>query len=481
MKKMFQWALTAALISGMSVFSACTSNTDDNPSPEQPKKDRAEFIQHTRQNLKDLAENLNFESWSMANDINEHFNKYVLLNSQFQSVIVPTFIAMAQSTIKPVEEGSELAQMGYKVYGTVDFTSFNYRFSMNNEGTSFDIEPADNFEMLIHFYNPMTQQLVPLGMKLTLKGSDSSFLVLMKGFSTQDFAVVGKMPTEFEYAISTNLSGEWEDIFWGTFKNEVKQGGSSEYINRMTDVINVSGVVNSNLPADPKNGYKGDATTLTFSIGQSPDVNKASLNCALVQNGREMIQMNGVMKNLIDQPVDLTQLTKAPNLIEAIIAMISGISLEEGNVTLLDDLTTSLKIDNCAEALGLVFAMSNARRNYADYQVIEQYTEQLNQIVTASMTCQGLNQYIPMRLQTAKIGIDYWSVPALNFADENGYVALTDMLDKESIEYMVNIADHAAVPMYKSLITVNQLLQYIRTFMGYIKEEQKKMQEQQKQ
>jgi len=471
--------MAAILICGSSVFTACTSDTGDNPSPEQPKKDRAEFIQHTRQNLKDLAENLNFESWSMANDINQHFNKYVLLNPEFEKIISSAFIAMAQSTIKPVEEDSELAQMGYKMYGTVDFTSFKYSFKMNNEGTSFEAEPADNFEMYIHFYNPMTQQLVPLGMKLTLKGSDSSFLVLMKGFSTQDFAVVGKMPTEFEYAISTNLSGEWEDIFWGTFKNEVKQGGSSEYINRMTDVINVSGVVNSNLPADPKNGYKGDATTLTFSIGQSPDVNKASLNCALVQNGREMIQMNGVMKNLIDQPVDLTQLTKAPNLIEAIIAMISGISLEEGNVTLLDDLTTSLKIDNCAEALGLVFAMSNARRNYADYQVIEQYTEQLNQIVTASMTCQGLNQHIPMRLQTAKIGIDYWAVPALNFADENGYVPLTDMLDKESIEYMFNIADHAAVPMYKSVIVVGQLMRYMQTMMGNIKQQQQQQQQQQ--
>lgn len=475
--RMIQWVMAATLICGASVFASCTNN-GDNPSPEPQKKDRAEFIQHTRKNLKDLAMNLNFESWSMANDINQHFNKYVLLNPQFQSVIAPTFIAMAQSTIKPVEESSELAQMGYKMYGTVDFTSFNYRFSMNNEGTSFDIEPADNFEMLIHYYNPMVQQLVPLGMKLTLKASDSSFLVLMKGFSTQDFAVVGKMPTEFEYAISTNLSGEWEDIFWGTFKNEVKQGGSSDYINRMTDVINISGVVNTSLPADPKNGYKGDATTLTFAIGQSPEENKASLNCALVQNGREMIQMNGVMKNLIDQPIDIMQFTKAPNLIEAIIAMISGINLEEGNVTLLNDLTASLKIDNCGEALGLVFAMSNARRNYADYQVIEQYTEQLNQIVTASMTCQGLNQHIPMRLQTAKIGIDYWAVPALNFADENGYVTITDMLDKENIEYMFNIADHAAVPMYKSVIVVGQLMRYMQTLMGNIKQQQQQQQQQ---
>lgn len=166
---------------GASVFTACTNDTGDNPSPEQPKKDRAEFIQHTRQNLKDLAENLNFESWDMANDINNYFNKYVLMNPEFEHVITASFSAMSQSTVKPVEEGSELAQMGYKVYGTVDFTSFNYRFTMNAEGTSFDVEPADDFEMIIHLYNPTIQQMMPLSMKLTLKASDSNFLILMKG------------------------------------------------------------------------------------------------------------------------------------------------------------------------------------------------------------------------------------------------------------------------------------------------------------
>ena len=472
MKKMIQWVMAATLICGASVFTSCTNDTGDNPSPEQPKRNRAEFVQHARQNLKDLAENLNFESWNMANDINNNFNKYVLVNPQFENVITSSFIALAQSTIKPVEEDSELAQMGYKMYGTVDFTSFNYRFTMNNEGTSFDIEPADDFEMIIHFFNPTTQQLVPLGMKLTLKAGGSSFQHIMKNISTKDFAVIGKMPTEFEYAISTKISGEWEDIFWGSFKNEVEMSGSSEYLNRMTDVFNISGIVHSFLPSDSKNGHKGDATTLTFAINEDPAVKKASLECGLVQNGREMIQLNGVIKNLSEQPIDIMQFTKAPSLLEGVIAMMAGISIEEGTVTLLDDLTASLEISNCAEAIGLVFAMSSARRNYADFQTIEDYTQQLNGLVSASMTCKGVNQYIPMRLQTAKIGIDYWAVPALNFADENGYVALTDMLDKESIEYMVNIADHAAVPMYKSLITVNQLIRYIRTLMGDLKQKQ---------
>ena len=475
MKRMMQWVIAATLIfCGASVFTSCTSDISDNPSPEQAKKNRKEFIAHTRENLKTLAENLNFESWNMANDINNNFNRYVLLNPNYEKIISSTFIAMAQSTIKPVEEGSELAQMGYKMYGTVDFTAFKYRFTMNADGTSFDIEPADNFEMIIHTFDKTTKQIVPESMKLTLKASGSSFLILMKGFSTENFAVVGKMPAEFEYAIASKFNGstDWSNIFWGSFKNDIKQGESSEYINRMTDAMNISGVIHSFLPSDPAKGYKGDATTVTFAINQDPATQKASLQCGLVQNGREMIQLNGVIKNLNEQPIDIMQFTKASSLLEAIVSMMAGTSIEEGTVTLLDDLTGSLKISDCAKAIQLIFDMSSARRNYADQQTIEDYTQQLNELVSGSMICKGLNQYIPMRIQTAKIGIDYWAVPALNFADENGYVALTDMLDKESIEYMVNIADHAAVPMYKSLITVNQLIQYIRTFMGNVKAQQ---------
>ena len=51
---------------------------------------------------------------------------------------------------------------------------------------------------------------------------------------------------------------------------------------------------------------------------------------------------------------------------------------------------------------------------------------------------------------------------ALNFADENGYVPLTEMLDKESVEYGINIIDHAAAPMQQSIVTVRQLMQALQ-------------------
>ena len=60
---------------GASVFTSCSSDDDDknnDPVKEQTEaeKNRDKFIAHTRAMVKDLAENLNFESWEAANNYN---------------------------------------------------------------------------------------------------------------------------------------------------------------------------------------------------------------------------------------------------------------------------------------------------------------------------------------------------------------------------------------------------------------------------
>ena len=90
---------------------------------------------------------------------------------------------------------------------------------------------------------------------------------------------------------------------------------------------------------------------------------------------------------------------------------------------------------------------------------------QLNELVSAKLTCKGVNQVVPMKLQTEKFGVDYWAMPSFNFADEKGYVPFTQLLDKESVEYAISIGDHASEPMAGAVITVRQLLQFVQTFI----------------
>ena len=454
------WVLAATFICGASVFTSCSANdANDNPSQEQAKENRKEFIQHTRQNLKEMAENLNFGSWEVANKINQDFNTTVLNNPQFEKAIIPLFTQKARETVKPVEEGSELAAMGYKQYATIDLTKFNYRFTMKEDGSGFDVEEADDFEMIINGLNPRTkEQQVGLA-KLSLKASGDTYKQLARRLGNEELAVVILVPSDFEFTIASHISTEWREAFTGAFSNVIKLSGESEYMNPKTDAIGILGAITSSVgrPDDV------DATTVTFSIRQDPADNESAMDFAFVHNGKSMIDLDCTAE-YSDKEIDFTQFTTSGRILDVLVALMSGSKLE-GSLTLNDDLTTDISISDCGKVMQLQSEMAHARRSYADQATIEGYTQQLNELVSAKMTCKGVNQVIPMRLQTEKFGVDFWAMPAFNFADEQGYVPFTQLLDKESVEYAINIVDHAAEPMAGAIVTVRQLLQFVQTFM----------------
>ena len=464
MKKMMNWVFAATLICGASVFTSCTEGSD-NPAPENAK-DRKEFIKHTRENLKEVAENLNFTSWGFANRINQEFNTTVLNNPEFEKAIIPLFTQKIREGIQPVEEGSELAAMGYKQYATIDLTKFNYRFTMKEDGSGFDVEEADDFEMIINGYSPKTEQWEKGLRKLTLQASGDTYKQLAKRLGNEETAVVILVPSEFKFNIASMVPGSWMEAFKGAFTNTVTMSGESEFMNPKTDAIGITGVLTTGLPDTPDGDHRADATDLYFDIANDPVANEASMKFSFGHNDKSMIELEATGK-YTDKEIDLTdfsQFTTSGKILDVLVALMSGGKLE-GSLTLNDDLTTAISISDCGKAMQLQKEMAHARRNYADQATIEGYTQQLNELVSAKMTCKGVNQVIPMKLQTEKFGVDYWAMPAFNFADEKGYVPITELLDKESVEYGINIIDHAAEPMAGAIVTVRQLLQFVQTFI----------------
>ena len=266
--------------------------------------------------------------------------------------------------------------------------------------------------------------------------------------------------------MAANNGGDWIEGFKGAFKNNVKMSGESEFINPKTDGLNITGKLETalpQLPQTPDQKYPADATELYFSFAQDPVANKVGSNLSFVHNDKNMIEMDFTTK-YTDNDIDFSQFTTSGRILDVLVAVMSGGSLE-GSLTLNDDLTTAISISDCGKVMQLQHEMAHARRNYADQATIEEYTKQLNELVSAKMTCKGVNQVIPMKLQTEKFGVDYWAMPAFNFADEKGYVPMTELLDKESVEYAINIVDHAAEPMAGAIITVRQLLQFVQTFI----------------
>ena len=234
MNRLMQWMIAAILICGATMFTSCSVN-DDNSS-KTANENRKEFIKHTRENLKDLAENLNFSSWEVANKINQEFNTTVLNNPEFEKAIIPLFIQKIRESVKDVEEGSELAEMGYKQYATIDLTDFNYRFTMKDDNSGFDVEEADDFEMITNIVHPETKEVLLGANKLTLKASGDTYKQIAKRLGTDELAVVILVPSDFTFSIATMIPRTWKDAFTGVFKNDVTMSGESEYMNPKTDV-----------------------------------------------------------------------------------------------------------------------------------------------------------------------------------------------------------------------------------------------------
>ena len=469
------WVLAATFcICGASVFTSCSN--DNSNSIEQADKNRKEFVAHTRATLKDLAENLNFSSWNAANTLNLHFNQYVLNNPDFEKAVLNAFMQKVMTSVKPVEAGSELAAMGYQMYGTVDLTDFNYRFTMNAENTGFDIEEADDFEVILNAWNPTTQQVEAGLYRLTLKSGGSTTYKFEHAMSQQPgMALVVLIPSEFQFSIADRLSGQWHDGFSGSFKNQVSVADGHEYAQLDRDTWTVAGTITSDFAGVTALGAKADQTTLDFSVVSDKVNNKGDVALSWSQNGRKMLDL--ALKESGDGTggiyrLDLSQFTSSSSILDVIAPILTTRNLNEAKLTLLDDLTTTLSISNMTKALEVAREGAAARRAYADQATIDQYTQQLNQLVSAKITCKGVNQEIPMRLVTTKLGVDWWTMPAFNFADENGYVSLVDLLDSQSVAYGINIIDHAAAPMQQSIIVVRQLLQYLQGLVSGFQQSQ---------
>ena len=457
------WVLAATLVCGASVFTAC-SDGNDNPTPKPAEKNRKEFIQHTRQSLKAVAENLNFATINSVSFMNTYLNKYIVLNDEFDKTISRAFGMKIQATLKPfvLPEGLDPAnapegqKTDYKYIATVDLTDFNYTFTATQ--TAFDM--AENADEGLVVEIPVYATSEAEGVKVAIKGTGDTYGFESPRFSNDSVSVIVKLPAQYNLSLSVKSGGKWTEYLYGTVKNAavnpdgiVAPDGGTPFMPSM-DAWNAALDLHSNIPGV-------DATDLYFAIGQDPKTHKAGLKVDYAHNGYKVVDATATLSNA-NGLTDLSQMTSSSSIIDVVTAIMAGNSIEDLTLTLLDDLTTNLKVSDCEKVVKLQNEMARARRNYADQKTIGGYVDQLNGLVSCSMTCKGVNQQIPMRLVTTKIGVDWWAVPGLNFADENGYVPMTELLDKESMEYALNIIDHAVDPAKNAIVVARQLMQALQ-------------------
>ncbi len=452
MKKIQNWMLAAILICGIGIFTSCSS--DDESAQEQADKNRAVFIEHTRATLKDLAENLHFKSWPNMNAFLQYFNKTVLLNENYNKELSKLFNQKISESIKPVEAGSDLEAMGYQNQATIDLTNFNYQLTVDN-GTTFNVEPSE--ELRIKMYDAEKN----VNFDLLFQASGATMPLLSRTLSKNGRAVIILVPQQFKFVLSNDSDGKMRPWLTGTFNNRMNKSQERSYYDIAEDEWTIDG--------QTVTGHAGQV--VTFTIKQDPTTHKAYNSFNFVLNGRQMIDMSLTASNVTGNK-DFPTLDYSSGILDLLAVAIDGNNIDEAKLTLLDDLTTTMSISDMSKLLRLEKEYRKAGRNYADKATIEQYTQQFNELAKAEITCKGINQTIPMRLLTAKVGLDWWALYGFKFADNTDYVPLNELIDEESMQYVTNIADHSVEPMEQGVIVVRQLLQYLQNFVNGFKQQQ---------
>jgi len=457
MRKIVNWMLAAILVCGATVLTSC-SNSEDNPTPDS-KKNRKEFIEHTRKNLKELAGNLNFSTWKSINLFNRNFNEYVLLNDNFDKTLSRTLRDETRKSITPLP--ADIAEKyGEKYVATINLADFDYIFTATETG--FEVTPNPEDGMIMELIDP---QMPEQSVRISIIGSGEEYAQVAERLNNDSVATIIKYPTHYDFTLSAKRGDEWVAAMTistdlNIVKGEYPEEMPADATDIKKDTWNLQGTVKTSIP--------GDDVEMAFNIGQDPRSHKSGMTFDYIHNRKKMISLTAELSNA-NGLTDLSQMTSSNSIMDIFSAIAAGNSIDILQLTLLDDLTTTLKVSDCQKVMELQSAMAHARRNYADQQTIEGYVSQLNQLISGSMTCAYHNQVIPMRLATTKIGVDWWAAPALNFAGESGFVPITDILDKESMEYGLNIIDHAAEPMQQSIITVRQTLKALQKLIENLK------------
>ena len=464
---MLQWVMAATLVCGASVFTACSSDDDDNNNSGNNEtkggKNRQEFVEHTRANLKSVAENLNFTTINSFTYMNTYLNEYLLLNDEFDKTISRAFAEKIQASLKPSvkPEGErpylpDYMQKDFKYAAFVDLTDFNYTFTATMTGFNMAENDDQGLVVEIPVYGTSDTQ----GVKFAIKGTGDTYGFASPRFSNDSVLVKIKFPAQYNLSLSVKADGKWTEYLYGTAKNTADNldgvtapDGVTPFI-PSADAWNAALDLHSNIPGV-------DATDIYFAIGQDPSTKKAGLKLDYTHNAQKVLNVTATMNNTNGR-TDYSKFTSTNSIADVFTAIMAGNSIEDMTLTLLGCLTTNVKVSDCEKVVTLQNEMAEARRNYADQKTIENYVSQINKLVTSTMSDKTLGQEIPMKLTTTQIGIDYWAVPALKFADETDYVPLTEVLDQKSVEYGLNIVDHAVDPAKDAIIVARQLMQAVQ-------------------
>ena len=399
------------------------------------------------------SKKLNLAALNTSSALLAEMTKIIGSDEGVMAAIKQDVVGKVMGQVKPVEEGSELAQAGYEKYAVIDYKLFDGIYSFDEYG-ELKKEVADG-QLVVNY--PSEVEGYSGNVSLTLKGSGNVSEMLVSYSKDKSIALIIRMPETIDITISKEGVSLFDGKLGFAFE---KKSARSTYFTPLEDKWTISILQKAHLQeANDENtinmtmSYDGSTGVITSEAGfekngQSIIERKAQVTLPILTQIPMLIQMmGGVMGPNNGSPLDIiAQILasgSAKDMISGISAMVlNGAKIDKYEVTMLGDMTMSVDVNNIYAAIQTVKAMNEARRSGADEATISQYAESLNSIIQLKMNVKKLGAELPVKLIASKMGVEYTVMPAVSF-DGKEYTPLTELVDIRSIGYIMNIIDMA--------------------------------------
>lgn len=419
-------------------------------------KTHAEAVSgHITEMLKAAALNPNFSSWERVNGINQYFNANVLNNPAFDKTILEIFNEKIMETIVPAE--GEVAAKGFKYVATLDLFDHPYSLTATEEFDGFEIAPSESgaFEMITPF---APSDKASGFVKLTLTGSGEPNYLFGPSLSDRnDLAIILIVPDTLELAISTSMNGkDWENGIKGKLRTQfVKTNPDSLFVNLVRDGWNVSGEITTEFAENPV--FEADATALRFELGQDPAQDLAGIKVNFSHNGREIIDLTA-KTTATGEIMDMSSISSLTVLQDVVGLIASTRASRELSLTLFGTIGLDVDSGSTSKLIEVTKGLVAARRKNADFETIDAFTQQLNELVAAKFVMKTTGFELPVVFVTVPFGVTFNATPAIVFPDSEEPVPVFTLFSDDAKAYALNIVDQALAPVAGSVTTVKQVI-----------------------
>ena len=292
MKRIINWVLFASLFLGLTMQTSCSSDDDGDSINGEVRKERDQLLTHIEDDVQSMDETLDFELFDMITQVQTQLLTYMGKDPRFSNnlkkVVSLMAVRNAFQNIHQVENGSELAAMGYQAYIPVDIMAFGVRVIFDEHG-NYTMKPAEGLE----FVFPATvegygQTLYKIALRNEGEWYESVTPAQLNG--VRGLACVNRYPKQLNLRMTGLFNDEEVTLCTGVLATMLEKTPDSQYVSFQTNEFQMGVDIRSALKGNTY-GLPDDDSAIAFSWGtiESSAGTLMNILSSFTQKGKEML------------------------------------------------------------------------------------------------------------------------------------------------------------------------------------------------